>query len=270
MESRFWNQFSTWQQAEAAWDEQAVKAREKFPIIMHSTPKKYPVSEKYLRWNGLKWLLLGKYGWTFFRTLFFRPFTYLWRYVSSLWQSCSNEGDLYLYGISSVDEVMECLQDADTELFVGFSYCQKPLECPYTRFSEKCCADVTNIVCQQCPIAKAIHALPVKRTQYAIIPTVSDMGMHMIQLQKKCKKLFFLVFTCEMALTMFGDFAHACAATGIGIRLHGRTCTTMKAFMLSEQGIKPGRTMVDPLVERSFFSFVHHWRECQNKENACT
>jgi hypothetical protein len=31
---------------------------------------------------------------------------------------------------------------------------------------------------------------------------------------------------------------------GVGVRLDGRICNTMRAFELSEQGIKPGLTVV--------------------------
>ena len=50
---------------------------------------------------------------------------------------------------------------------------------------------------------------------------------------------------------MFGDFGNMVGVRGIGVRLDGRICNTMKAFELSEHGIKPGLTVVlDDTQER--------------------
>ena len=37
---------------------------------------------------------------------------------------------------------------------------------------------------------------------------------------------------------------------GIGVRLDGRICNTMKAFELSEKGIKPGLTVVLDVTQK--------------------
>lgn len=47
-----------------------------------------------------------------------------------------------------------------------------------------------------------------------------------------------------MTLNMFADFGNMTKIKGIGVRLDGRICNTMKAFDLSERGIKPGLTVV--------------------------
>ena len=47
-----------------------------------------------------------------------------------------------------------------------------------------------------------------------------------------------------MTLEMFGDLGNMVGIQGIGVRLDGRICNTMRAFELSEQGIKPGLTVV--------------------------
>ena len=43
---------------------------------------------------------------------------------------------------------------------------------------------------------------------------------------------------------MFSDWGNMIRAKGIGVRLDGRICNTMRAFKLSEEGIKPGLTVV--------------------------
>jgi hypothetical protein len=53
-----------------------------------------------------------------------------------------------------------------------------------------------------------------------------------------------MITACEMTLEMFGDWGNMVGIKGIGVRLDGRICNTMKAFELSEEGIKPGLTVV--------------------------
>jgi hypothetical protein len=53
-----------------------------------------------------------------------------------------------------------------------------------------------------------------------------------------------MITACEMTLQMFGDWGNMVNIQGIGVRLDGRICNTMKAFQLSEEGIKPGLTVV--------------------------
>jgi hypothetical protein len=43
---------------------------------------------------------------------------------------------------------------------------------------------------------------------------------------------------------------------GIGIRLDGRICNTMKAFELSERGIKPGLTVVLDETQRKILELI--------------
>ncbi len=52
--------------------------------------------------------------------------------------------------------------------------------------------------------------------------------------------MVFLITACELTLEMFGDWGNMLNIRGLGVRLDGRICNTMKAFELSEIGIKPG------------------------------
>jgi hypothetical protein len=148
-------------------------------------------------------------------------------------------------------------------LLVGFSYCEKPKECPSVRFSNVCKADRDNLVCQQCFIGKVRHALPQARTHIAIVPTINAIGEEVVRLQEAHpeKKILFLITACEMALAMFGDLGNMAGIQGVGVRLGGRVCNTMKAFALSEQGIKPGMTWLLSETERRVLELVRLWRE---------
>jgi hypothetical protein len=55
---------------------------------------------------------------------------------------------------------------------------------------------------------------------------------------------------------MFGDLGNMVDIRGLGIRLDGRICNTMKAFELSEQGIKPGLTVVLPDTQKRILELV--------------
>jgi len=270
---KFWDGFSSWEEADKEWEEQAKKSAQHYqvrkPVSFPKGPTIVPGQEKFLRCKGLYWLLTGKGWWRFWRELFCHPFSSFWRYLSSLRapRSYTQNGDFFLYGINTVEEAERLLHDKETVLFVGFSYCQKPFECPFGRFSKGCSADLNNRICRQCPIGKAYHTLPEERTLFSIIPTASDIALAMIDAKKiyPHKKVLFLITTCEMALKMFGDFANAVGVPGIGVRLSGRVCNTLWAFTLSERGIKPGLTQLNEESEERFFSLLQQWREGQGR-----
>jgi len=266
---RFWDQFSSWEEAEKEWDARAEKSSQEYSIRkLKSFPKGPQIvegEEQYLRWKGLYWLLTGEKGASFWRKLIFHPFSCFGRYIRSLRKknACRQDGDLFFYGVANVGEMRSLLQEEDVVLVVGFSYCQKPIECPCGRFSQQCSADLENGICKQCFIGKAYHSLPCERTIFSVIPTAHDIGVQMIDAEKQFpgKKVLFLITTCEMALKMFGDFAHALGARGIAVRLSGRVCNTMKAFALSERGVKPGMTQLRGETGSLFFSLLRRWRD---------
>jgi hypothetical protein len=56
---------------------------------------------------------------------------------------------------------------------------------------------------------------------------------------------------------------------GIGVRLDGRICNTMKAFELSERGIKPGLTVVlEPTQKRMLDIIQWLWSNDRRGEKA--
>ena len=78
------------------------------------------------------------------------------------------------------------------------------------------------------------------------IPTIHYIGEEIFKAVHENPKrpVYFLITACEMTLVMFSDWGNMVKAKGIGVRLDGRICNTMRAFKLSEEGIKPGLTVV--------------------------
>jgi hypothetical protein len=77
------------------------------------------------------------------------------------------------------------------------------------------------------------------------------------------REIIFLISACEMTLKMFGDWGNMASIKGIGIRLGGRICNTMRAFILSEQGIKPGLTTVSESADQIITESLSLWDKTQ-------
>lgn len=241
----------SWAEAEKQWDRESLYAKETHPIKrLQKLPQMPGITSdtaKNLKWKSLVYLLRHPRGKTILKHYLKHPFRYGIRYLISVLKKKSYErdGDFFLYGLKSSAEWEKVATDPASLFVVGFSYCQKPFECPDGRFTKGCRADGNNPVCKQCDIGKIHHFLP-ERAQVLIIPTVHDIGEALFELthQHPKKQIVFLITACEMTLEMFGDWGHLLGAKGIGVRLDGRICNTMKAFELSEEGIKPGLTVV--------------------------
>lgn len=266
---KIWNATVSWEQAEKTWEEGARQAAHRHPIKKLSILPQMPgIAEKHLPFKSLIYLITHDTPRLFRRYVFKHPFKYALRYIISMLKKKSyrRDGDFFLYHIEDVAQFKTLLSQKDTLFVIGFSYCHKPFECPSGRFSDQCCHDPEHPVCRQCFIGKAMNAL--SQHPFCIplfIPTVHYIGEKMFELQERFadKKILFLITACEMTLEMFGDWGNMLGIKGIGVRLDGRICNTMKAFDLSERGIKPGLTVVlDPTQERildiiRFFNLLH-------------
>jgi hypothetical protein len=72
-----------------------------------------------------------------------------------------------------------------------------------------------------------------------------------------------------MTLEMFGSWGNMLGLRGIGVRLDGRICNTMKAFELSERGIKLGLTVVlEPTQKRKLDIIQWLWSNNRRGEKA--
>jgi len=256
---KLWNEHTSWQEAEKAWDEGAKTHAQKTPIKgLHALPQMVgitPDTAKNLSWKSFKWMIEKDKNFSLLKKFLKHPFKYSYRLIASLLKKKSyvKDGDFFLYGIKKEEEFISLLKKEDSLLIVGFSYCHKPFECPSGRFTDQCIHEKDNPVCRQCFIGKCMNALPSKETYPLFIPTIHYVGgkiLDIIHAHPKRQTLF-LITACEMTLEMFGDLGAMADLKGIGVRLDGRICNTMKAFELSERGIKPGLTVVlEPTQKR--------------------
>lgn len=250
------------------WDEKASCLSKDHPIkTLSRLPQVVGITSdtaRGLKTKSLWYLLSHDKEKVFLRYFFKRPFRYglslLRSYLKK--KSYHRDEDFFFYGIKSEQEFTKLLKDPASLLVVGFSYCHKPFECPSGRFSDACIHDPSHPVCGQCFIGKVAHHLPQKNIIPLFIPTIHYIGKKMFEIvhNNPDKRVLFLITACEMTLEMFGDWGNMIGAKGIGVRLDGRICNTMQAFKLSEEGIKPGLTVVTaPTQERilSILSFLH-------------
>lgn len=247
-----WNQYKSFEEAEAAWETQAAQAEKAHPLKVLKNPPKMvgitPDAASFLKWKSLVWMIKKDKGLQIMKQVLKHPWRHLKAYIKSLASKKPflRDGDFFLYGISSFADYEKLLKKPDTLLVLGFSYCHKPFECPAGRFTDACIHDLQNPVCQQCFIGKCVHASSSENTIPVMIPTIHHIGRKIFELKEahKDKQIIFLITACEMTLTMFADWGNLAEIKGIGVRLDGRICNTMKAFELSEEGIKPGLTLV--------------------------
>lgn len=246
-----WREYPSWEQAEKHWDYEQQQAAKEYPIkAIKKIPNMVgiiPETEKNLKWKSLKWMISKDHQRYIVKNFLRHPFKYGWNYLKSLFQkrSYTRDGDFFYYGLNNLDMFLKGLQQKNTLFVLGFSYCHKPFECPSGRFTPNCIHDVSNPVCKQCFIAKAMYAAPQNAVKL-LIPTVHYIGRKIFEIihDNPDKQVYFMITACEMTLRMFGDWGNMVGIKGIGVRLDGRICNTMKAFELSEQGIKPGLTVV--------------------------
>lgn len=270
---RLWNEHPTWDDAAKAWDEGAKEAAEKAPI---KTLKKMPTmpgiteeTARHLKWKSLFWMFSKDKERKIWREYLKHPFLYAWQYLTNLnkkpYTRCD---DFFFYGIRDEEEFKTLLHDENSLLIVGFSYCHKPFECPSGRFTDQCIHDAQNPVCRQCFIGKCSNALPQRKTVPLYIPTVHYICGKILDLKKEFpeKQILFLITACEMTLEMFGDGGNMIKARGIGVRLDGRICNTMKAFELSEEGVKPGLTVVLERTQERILELIRYRREIESSD----
>lgn len=264
----FWDQYPTWEDAAEAWKDGGQKAAKISPLkTLKVLPQMPGVTEEtahHLKWKSFKYMTAHDKGGKIRKHFLKHPFRYGFRYLRSLLRKSSylRDGDFFLYGFPSLEAFEKAVLKKNILLAVGFSYCQKPHECPSGRFNANCIRDPNHPACRQCPIAEVLHALPTKKTVPLIIPTVHYVGDKIFQLVHTHpeKEILFLITACELTLKMFGDWGNMAGIKGIGVRLDGRICNTMKAFELSEEGIKPGLTVVTPPTQSRILSLIKSMR----------
>lgn len=266
---KLWKEHDSWDEAEKVWDQGAVAAAKSAPIKgLKTLPEMQGITAdtaKNLKWKALKWMVTQDHAGEIRQGFIKHPVKYGWSFLKSVFQQkpYTREGDFFFYGVESVAHFEKLLKEPDNIFVVGFSYCHKPFECPSGRFTPDCIHDPENPVCRQCFIGKAVNAMPEKDTIPLFIPTVHYIGGKMFDIvhQNPGKQVLFMITACEMTLEMFGDWGNMVNIKGLGIRLRGRICNTMKAFELSEKGIKPGLTVVLDATQKEMLRLIRGKRE---------
>lgn len=265
---KLWDEHQDWKSAEEAWAQGATLAAKETPLKrLKSLPQIPGITKetaRFLKWKSFKYMLFHREGPKILAHVMRHPLRYGVRYLLSLVKRKSylRNCDFFLYGFSSTTEFLKRVKKKDSLLVVGFSYCQKPLECPSGRFTDGCIHDLQHPVCRQCDIGKALHALPTTNVIPLMIPTVHYIGQKIFEIvhAHPKKEVLFLITACEMTLEMFGDWGNMAGIRGLGLRLDGRICNTMKAFELSEEGIKPGLTLLTPTTLEKLFQLIREMR----------
>lgn len=273
---KLWNGNRSWEEAEQEWNRGADEAARLVPLkklkILPEMPGITSETAKNLKWKSLKWMISEDTGGKIRRAFFKHPLKYAWSLIRSLTRKKSylRKDDFFYYGTRDLEEFRKYLENPETLLVLGFSYCHKPFECPSGRFTPNCLRNPEHPVCRQCFIGKAIHALPEDKSVPILIPTIHYIGEKIFELVHKHpqKRILFIITACELTLEMFGDWGNMVDICGIGVRLDGRICNTMKAFELSEKGIKPGLTVVLDETQKQVLSLIRHRREKMNYTNS--
>jgi hypothetical protein len=247
-----WDKHTSWDDAEKQWDERSLQLEKDHPIKqlvkIPSLPGIRPKTKKNLRWKAMNYLAKYDEEKFFIKYFFSNPikhgFNLIRSYLTPL--PFTRDDDFFFYGLKDEVEFKQLLGRADCKLVIGFSYCHKPFECPSGRFTQECIHEQDNSVCGQCFIGKCVHSLPTKQVLPVFITTVHQIGEIIVREVEKhpTLKITYIITACEMTLQMFGDWANMMNVRGLGVRLDGQICNTMKAFVASEHGIKPGMAVV--------------------------
>lgn len=253
-----------WEAAEREWEQKSKAARALLPLKgLKNLPHMVGITQetaRHLKWKSLKWMIQKDENYHLIKLLLKHPFKYAKGYFKSIRNKkpYQREGDFFLYGVPDLSSFAALLEDPSALFVLGFSYCHKPFECPAKRFSSDCIRDPNHLVCQQCFIGKAAHAATPGSAILLVIPTIHYIGEKILEIvqQNPGKQILFMISACEMTLEMFGDFGNMVGIRGVGVRLDGRICNTMKAFELSEQGIKPGMTVILEETQRELLSLI--------------
>jgi hypothetical protein len=274
MMKKFWDRFSSWESAKQAWDLQAEEAAKQTPLkilpVLPKMPGITPDTARGLKWKSIRYIFKHDENRVIGRYILRHPFRYAFSFLRSLLrgQSYVRDGDFFLYGLSDMASFEKHLTKPETLFIVGFSYCHKPHECPSGRFTDACQHDTTNPVCRQCFIGKAVHALPERDVVLLFIPTIHYIGEKIFEVMEQYpgRQITFLITACEMTLEMFGDFGNMVGIRGLGVRLDGRICNTMQAFILSERGVKPGLTVVLEPTQQKILDLIRlfRYRSCSS------
>lgn len=266
---KFWQGHDDWSRAEAAWDERAAALARQKPLKTFRKNPDLPGiragTRRFLAWKSLSYLHRHDHSGKLRRYFWRHPLRHGFGLLKTLLRGRTyrRDGDFFMYGLADTEAFVRRLQQPNAVLVLGFSYCHKPFECPAGRFTDQCSHARDNPVCGQCFIGKALHSLPDMRVIPLFITTVHYIGEQMLAARAAWpgRDLLFLITACELTLEMFGLVGRAVGLEGIGVRLDGQICNTMKAFAASEVGIKPGLAIVTEPTQARMMNILHAFHD---------
>jgi hypothetical protein len=192
----------------------------------------------------------------FFFKRFFRNATILLKTLFSSEEKFST-GRYFFHNLTDEKAFKKKLKEKNTLFVFGFSYCQKPFECPSSRFSSTCFFDPAQPICSECLIGKARQSIP-PLSEILVIPTSFFFIERILALQKKhpSKEIVFLIFACPFAINLFAPWPSLFHLKGISFPLSGSLCTNFPSFKNAEKGEKNGLSFLQKGQKETFFQFL--------------
>ena len=210
---------------------------------------KYIFSKKLFKKIKILKYLFSKEKKLLIKYFFKKPFKHLFSLLKSFFKKPYIKKDnLFLFGIENIKNFKKLAKNKNNQLLIGFSYCQKPINCREKRFSSSCKIDKNNETCRTCFIGKCKNFLEnshlSKNSNFVIITTIHSLIKKIHNLQTKNPNILFLINACFLSIDMFKNFSNALNLKGIAIPLKGGVCRDFKEFINAEKGEKKKTTHI--------------------------
>jgi hypothetical protein len=246
---KFWENFSSFESANAAWDKKQASLENILSLkkVLFEQKNKLKFSN-FIRIKSLFYLIrqdkrlkLLKF---FLKKPIINSYNLFRSYLSK--EPYIKEKDFFLFNLSNLNELKQLALENSSLFVFGFSYCQKPFECPQKRFSSQCLHDYNNNICSQCFIGKCTNAMNNKDI-FLVITDIYHFAKKILELINKNpnKKIIFIITSCELSVKMFSDFANVLKIKALSIKLTKKVCLNYKSFLTAEKGKKSVITDLD-------------------------
>ncbi len=121
--------------------------------------------------------------------------------------------------------------------FITISYCQKPLNCPDSRFSLKCTAK--HLECKECFLSQIKRKADILGIDYYIVLGDYDSVWNILKTQfLKRKKGVYIITICNMVMNVIKYLSLLFGLKGYILPFVKGECKTLAAYELSEFGYK--------------------------------
>ena len=124
------------------------------------------------------------------------------------------------------------------------SYCEKPLKCPFNRFSSIC--NPLNIdICSQCRIGKLKKLTESYGIRFNVLTTLSDftkMHIRTVGLYGYNARFVYIISICPFAIMITKFFIYILNIKLVNIWLEKNICNNFNNFFKAEKGIKKNVT----------------------------